>query len=306
MEKPYHVPVLLQETIDGLQIKSAGIYVDLTFGGGGHSREILQHLGKKGMLIAFDHDGDAMANTTTIVDKRFKFVRGNYRYLHNFLRYLGIAAVDGIVADLGVSWHQFDTAQRGFSFRFDNAMNMSMNAAASLNAADVVNTYPKDDLARILRDYGEIEKSHHIAKMIVQARESAYIKTSTDFINAIKTALPKYDENKMLARIFQALRIEVNDEINALEQGLRHCAKSLRSGGRLAVISYHSLEDRMVKNFMRYGNRDGNITKNEYGNTCTPFSVIACGKKQVITASEQEIAENNRARSAKLRIAEKC
>ena len=299
---PYHLPVLLAESIDGLQIKPDGVYADLTFGGGGHSQEILRRLGKKGRLVAFDHDADAKTNADAIRDRRFTFVPGNFRFLHNHLRYLGIAGVDGILGDLGVSWHQFDTAERGFSFRFNAALDMRMNAQSALTASDVLNNYDEGQLAQIFARYGEVDKAALLARMIAQARILAPIDTTEDLLGSVKNALPKFGENKFLAKIFQALRIEVNGEMAALEQTLEHCAKALKQGGRLAVITFHSLEDRMVKNFIKAGSIDGTITKDIYGNCLTPFAA-ACKKPTL--PSPQEIAGNSRARSAKLRVAER-
>jgi 16S rRNA (cytosine1402-N4)-methyltransferase len=298
----YHLPVMLAESIDGLDIKPNGAYVDLTFGGGGHSREILRRLDKKGRLVAFDQDGDAQTNAQAISDKRFTFVRGNFAYLHNYLRYLGIASVDGILGDLGVSWHQFDTAERGFSFRFNAALDMRMNTEAKITASDILNGYEVQDLARILRQYGELDKASVIARMIVQARDIAPITMVGDLLSAIKDALPKAGEHKFLAKIFQALRIEVNREMEALEQALIHSAKALTAGGRMVVITYHSLEDRAVKNFIRAGNIDGTSQKDIYGSANAPFTAVC---KKPILPTEQEIADNPRSRSAKLRIAEK-
>ncbi|GHT14878.1 ribosomal RNA small subunit methyltransferase H [Bacteroidia bacterium] len=298
----YHLPVLLCESVDGLQIEPSGTYVDLTFGGGGHSIEMLKRLNRKGRVIAFDQDADAQKNATAIGDKRLTLVQSNFRFFHNHLHHLGIAQVNGVLGDLGVSWHQFDTAQRGFSFRFDAPLDMRMNQQGTLMASDIVNNYAVENLTRIFTLYGELDKAYSIAKMIVQARNTAPLNTINDLLNALKNVLPKFDEHKYLAKIFQALRIEVNGEMTALEQALQHCNRSIMAGGRMVMITYHSLEDRIVKNFVKTGNAAGEVKKDMFGATNAPFAAV---NKKVILPTEQEIASNSRARSAKLRIAEK-
>ncbi|MDR2292757.1 MAG: 16S rRNA (cytosine(1402)-N(4))-methyltransferase RsmH [Prevotellaceae bacterium] len=299
MNEMYHIPVLLNESIDALNINPAGIYVDVTFGGGGHSREILKRL-TTGKLVAFDSDSDTEVNK--INDDRFIFVRNNFRFLHNFLRYNKINEVDGILADLGVSSHHFDDASRGFSFRHNAKIDMRMNKNAVFSATQLLNEYAESELKRIFRDYGELTNAYQLAKIIVEKRSKMPIKTVEDFLTAIKQVTPKKDENKFLAKVFQSLRIEVNKEIDALEQLLVHSFKSLKNKGRLVVITYHSVEDRLVKNFMRSGNTDGTIKKDFYGNTDCPFKLIT---RKPIVPNDAEIEKNSRARSAKLRIAEK-
>ncbi|MDR0755045.1 MAG: 16S rRNA (cytosine(1402)-N(4))-methyltransferase RsmH [Prevotellaceae bacterium] len=299
MNEMYHIPVLLNESIDALNINPSGIYVDVTFGGGGHSREIMKRL-TVGKLIAFDSDSDAEVNK--INDDRFIFVRNNFRFLHNFLRYNEINEVDGIIADLGVSSHHFDDASRGFSFRHNAKIDMRMNKNSDFSAAKLLNEYDEIELKRIFQNYGELTNAKHLAKIIVEKRNKIPIKTVDDFLIAIKPITPEKDEKKFLAKVFQALRIEVNKEIDALEQMLVHSYKSLKNKGRLVVITYHSIEDRMVKNFMRSGNTDGKIEKDFYGNTDCPFELIT---RKPIVPCAAEIEKNSRARSAKLRIAEK-
>ncbi|MDR3227073.1 MAG: 16S rRNA (cytosine(1402)-N(4))-methyltransferase RsmH [Prevotellaceae bacterium] len=299
MNKTYHIPVLLTESVDALNINPAGIYVDVTFGGGGHSREILNKL-TTGKLVAFDRDSDAEANK--INDDRFIFVRNNFKFLHNFLRYNEIAEVDGILADFGVSSHHFDDASRGFSFRYNAEIDMRMNKNSDFSAAKLLNEYSESELKRVFRDYGEIDNAGLLAKIIVEKRNEKQIKTVDDFLEIIKPRTPKKDENKFFAKVFQALRIEVNQEIDAIEQMLVHSLKSLKNNGRLVVITYHSLEDRLVKNFMRSGNIDGKIEKDFYGNVNCPFKLIT---RKAVVPSDSEIEENSRARSAKLRVAEK-
>ena len=299
MSTTYHIPVLLSESIDALNINPRGIYVDVTFGGGGHSREILKRL-TTGKLVAFDHDSDAEANK--IDDDRFIFIRNNFKFLHNFLRYNDIAEVDGILADIGVSSQHFDKAVRGFSFRYNAEIDMRMNKNSDFSAAKLLSKYDEIELRRVFRNYGELDNANAIAKIIVETRRQQQIKTVEEFLNALEPVTPKKDANKFLAKVFQALRIEVNNEIEALEQLLAHSLKSLKSQGRLVVITYHSLEDRLVKNFMRSGNADGKIEKDFYGNIKTPFKVIT---RKAIVPSDLEIEKNGRARSAKLRIAEK-
>jgi len=296
----YHTPVMLQECIDGLNIKPGGTYVDVTFGGGGHSREIMKHLGADGRLLAFDQDADAQQNL--IVDDRFTFIDQNFRYLKNFCRLHDAVPVDGILADLGVSSFQFDQAERGFSIRFDAELDMRMNQASDLSAKEVVNNYAEADLHRIFGMYGEIQNSKSLAKTIVTARLNAPINTVADLKNAIQNLIPRGKENKYLAQVFQALRIEVNQELEALKDFLLQSAEVLVSGGRLVVMSYHSLEDRLVKNFIAKGKFSGEVVKDLYGNDQKPLDAVSRG---AIVASEEEIQLNNRARSAKLRIAVK-
>lgn len=296
----YHVPVMLKECIDGLNIDPDGTYVDVTFGGGGHSREILKHLGPKGRLIAFDQDADAQRNI--IDDERFVFVDQNFRYLKNFCRLHGAIPVNGILADLGVSSHQFDEADRGFSIRFDAELDMRMNQLGELTAKDVVNNYSVADLHRIFGIYGEIQNAKSLAETIATARLNASIVTIADLKNVISNRIPKGKENKYLAQVFQALRIEVNQELEALKDFLIQSAEVLGIGGRLVVMSYHSLEDRLVKNFIAKGKFSGEVEKDLYGNDNKPLDAVSRG---AITASAEEITNNNRARSAKLRIAVK-
>lgn len=299
----YHVPVLLTETVDGLNITPNGTYVDVTFGGGGHSREILQRLGSKGKLIAFDQDSDTQSNAKSIDDKRLTLIRGNFRFLQNYLRYNNIDDVDGVLGDLGVSWHQFDTADRGFSFRFDAPLDMRMNTQGKLTARDVVNKYNVEELSRIFSLYGELENAYKLSKLIENARSKEGIETIKDFTDAIASVLPKFDEHKYLAKVFQALRIEVNREMLALEQMLTQTAKVVKHGGRISIITYHSLEDRMVKNFIKSGNTEGKVVKDIFGNSFAPFKAV---NKKVILPTETEIQQNTRARSAKLRVAERA
>lgn len=300
MENNYHVPVLLQECIDGLAIKPDGVYVDVTFGGGGHSREILKHLNDKGVLIAFDQDPDAQRNK--IDDPRFRFVDQNFGYLKNNLRLLGYKQVDGILADLGVSSHQFNEPERGFSIRFDADLDMRMDRQRPLTAAIVLNTYAEEDLHKIFGLYGEVQNAKSLARTIVTSRLENPIQTLADFKSAIAAHIPRGKENKYMAQVFQALRIEVNAEIEVLERFLEQCADVLKPGGRLVVMSYHSLEDRPVKNFLAKGKFRGEVEKDFFGNDQKPFSVIT---RKAIVADEDEVARNNRARSAKLRIGEK-
>jgi 16S rRNA (cytosine1402-N4)-methyltransferase len=295
----YHNPVMLQECIDGLNIKPGGIYVDVTFGGGGHSREIMKHLGK-GRLIAFDQDADAQQNLLT--DEGFEFVDQNFRYLKNFCRLHGAIPVDGILADLGVSSYQFDQADRGFSIRFDAELDMRMNQSSELTAKQVVNTYAEAELHRIFGIYGEIQNAKSLARTIVTARLNGPLNTIADLKNAIAGLIPRGKENKYLAQVFQALRIEVNQELEALKDFLIQAAEVLAVGGRLVVMSYHSLEDRLVKNFIAKGKFSGEVEKDFYGNDQKPLEAVSRG---AITATNEEIKENNRARSAKLRIAVK-
>ncbi len=299
-ELTYHVPVLLKESVDGMNICPNGTYVDVTFGGGGHSREILSRLEKDGRLLGFDQDEDAERNI--VDDPRFIFVRSNFRYLHNFLRYHNIEKVDAILADLGVSSHHFDDSERGFSFRFDGAFDMRMNKRAGLTAADVVNTYAEERLADIFYLYGELKNSRKLASVIVKARANGQIKTIGEFLEIIKPLFGREREKKELAKVFQALRIEVNQEMEALKEMLTAATEALKPGGRLVVITYHSLEDRMVKNIMKTGNVEGKTTQDFFGNLQTPFKLV---NNKVIVPDEEEIERNPRSRSAKLRIAEK-
>lgn len=295
----YHIPALLNETIEGLNIKPDGVYVDVTFGGGGHSREILSRLGKNGKLIGFDQDEDAVKNA--LDDPRFIFVRSNFQYLKNFLRYHNIDKVDGVLADLGVSSHHFDEAERGFSFRFEGALDMRMNTKSPLTAAVLLNTYTEEQLADVFYLYGELHNSRKIAKTIVNARSKTPFNTIFPFIEVLKPYFGREKEKKDMARVFQALRIEVNKEMDVLKSLLEQSLEVLNPEGRLVVLTYHSLEDRLVKNFFRSGNFEGKLEKDFYGNVLSPLKAI---NNKVIIADETEIARNPRARSAKLRIAE--
>ncbi|MDD5184367.1 MAG: 16S rRNA (cytosine(1402)-N(4))-methyltransferase RsmH [Paludibacter sp.] len=295
----YHIPALLKETIDGLNIHPDGVYVDVTFGGGGHSREILARLGKKGKLIGFDQDEDALKNV--IKDPRFIFVKSNFSYLKNFLRYHNIEKVDGILADLGVSSHHFDEAERGFSFRFDGALDMRMNTKSPLTAAVLLNTYSEEKLADVFYLYGELHNSRKIARTIVNARTQAPFNRIFPFIEVLKPYFGREKEKKDMARVFQALRIEVNKEMDVLKSLLEQSLEVLNPEGRLVVLTYHSLEDRLVKNFIRSGNFEGKIEKDFYGNVLSPMKAI---NNKVIVADKAEIESNPRSRSAKLRIAE--
>lgn len=297
----YHIPVLLKETVDGLAPRPEGIYVDVTFGGGGHSREILSRLSAKGHLYSFDQDADAEQNIPQD-DSRFTFVRSNFRYLKNWMRYYGVEQVDGILADLGVSSHHFDDEERGFSFRFDAPLDMRMNERAGTTAADIVNNYSEERLADIFYLYGEMKNSRRLASALVKARASARILTINDLLTVVKPLMPREREKKDLARVFQALRIEVNHEMDALQEMLEAALKVLRPGGRLSVLTYHSLEDRMVKNFIRAGRIDGRVQQDFFGRRLTPLKAI---NNKVILPSEAEQESNPRSRSAKLRIAEK-
>ena len=295
----YHIPALLAETIDGLDIKPDGVYVDVTFGGGGHSREILSRLGEKGKLLGFDQDEDAVKNS--IDDERFIFVRSNFRYMTNFLRYHNIEKVDGILADLGVSSHHFDEAERGFSFRFDGALDMRMNIKSPLTAAVLLNTYSEEQLADVFYLYGELHNSRKIARTIVNARLDKPFDRIFPFIEVLKPFFGREKEKKDMARVFQALRIEVNKEMDVLKSLLEQSLDVLKPDGRLVVLTYHSLEDRLVKNFIRSGNFEGKIEKDFYGNVLAPMKAV---NSKVIIADEAELERNPRARSAKLRIAE--
>jgi 16S rRNA (cytosine1402-N4)-methyltransferase len=291
---------MLAECIEGLAIKPSGKYIDVTFGGGGHSREILKHLGKDGLLVAFDQDVDAQRNA--IADDRFVFVDQNFRYLKNFSRLHGAVPADGILADLGVSSHQFDQADRGFSTRFDAELDMRMDQSATLTAKIIVNKYEEAELHKIFGMYGEIQNAKSLARTIVTARLNAPINTIADLKNAIAGLIPRGKENKYLAQVFQALRIEVNQELQALQEFLQQTVDVLAVGGRLVVMSYHSLEDRLVKNFIAKGKFSGELEKDIYGNDNRPFDAVS---RKAIIASDEEIQTNNRARSAKLRIAVK-
>lgn len=296
----YHNPVMLQECIEGLSIKSSGVYVDVTFGGGGHSREILKHLNKSGRLLAFDQDADAQNNIP--IDDRLTFIDQNFRFLKNNCRLHGAIPVDGVLADLGVSSHQFDRPERGFSIRFDADLDMRMDQSSSLTAKEVINTYSEDALHKIFGIYGEIQNAKSLARTIVTARLNAPIETIAQLKDAIHRLIPKGKENKYLAQVFQALRIEVNQELEALEEFLVQAADVLTVGGRLVVMSYHSLEDRLVKNFIAKGKFRGEVEKDFFGNQIKPLEQVS---RKAITASEEEIKQNNRARSAKLRVAVK-
>jgi 16S rRNA (cytosine1402-N4)-methyltransferase len=299
MDTNYHIPVLLSQSVEGLAIRPDGVYVDVTYGGGGHSRKILESL-TTGRLIAFDQDVDA--NQNVIADERLIFVQHNFRFLQNFLRYYGFDQVDGILADLGVSSHDFDVAERGFSFRFDGKLDMRMNQQGSITAEQIVNEYEEADLLRIFRTYGELDNAKKTASVIVEARKKSKIRTTFQLCQVIEPLVPQRIANKYLAKVFQALRIEVNQELDVLRAFLEDAEKVLKPGGRLVVISYHSLEDRLVKNFIQSGDFSGEAEKDFYGNIQLKFKPI--GKKFIIP-SEEEIEVNPRARSAKLRIAEK-
>ncbi len=297
----YHTSVLLDESVTALVGPRDGVYADATYGGGGHTAEILSRLSNKGSVLAFDRDEDAIQNK--IDDSRLTLIRSNFRFIHNHVLYQGYKeGIDGVLADLGVSSHQFDTAERGFSFRFDAPLDMRMNTKAGLTAADVINTYREIDIERILRLFGEVNNSKKLASQICYARDRAKIETTTDLNKAIEPSTPKFAEHKFLAKVYQALRIEVNQEMRSLEKFLSGATTSLKPGGRLVIITYHSLEDRMVKNFIKTGNIDGKIEKDFYGNISAPLRAV---NRKPIIPKEAEIAKNTRARSAKLRIAEK-
>lgn len=296
----YHVPVLLNESINGLDIKPDGIYVDVTFGGGGHSREILRHLGPNGHLYSFDQDADAEQNIVN--DDRFTFVRSNFRYLCNWMRYYGIDHIDGLLADLGVSSHHFDDETRGFSFRFDAPLDMRMNKRAGTTAADILNNYAESQLADIFYLYGEMKSARRIAAAIVKARAAYPIVTTSDLTTVIEPLMRSEREKKDMARLYQALRIEVNHEMDALRDMLLGATRMLGKGGRLSVITYHSLEDRLVKNVMKAGNVEGKIEQDFFGRINSPFRLV---NNKVITPCDEELQNNPRSRSAKLRIAEK-
>ncbi|MBQ2163123.1 MAG: 16S rRNA (cytosine(1402)-N(4))-methyltransferase RsmH [Muribaculaceae bacterium] len=296
----YHIPALLNECINGLNIKPNGTYVDVTFGGGGHSRAIMEHLGEGGRLLGFDQDMDALANRLN--DSRFTFVHANFSFLKNFLRFHDIEHVDGILADLGVSFHHFDAAERGFSFRQDSALDMRMNRSSQEDATSVLMTRGEEELASIFYLYGELKQSRKLAHAIVKQRQQETIDTTGKLVNVVSPFINKKQEKKELAQVFQALRIEVNHEIDVLKRLLQQSLDVLNPGGRLVVITYHSLEDRLVKNFMRSGNVEGRIEKDFYGRVNTPWKLV---NNKVIVASEAEVEANPRSRSAKLRIAEK-
>jgi len=295
----YHNPVLLMESVNGLNIKEDGVYVDVTFGGGGHTKEILNRLGPKGKLLGFDQDEDALMNV--IDDDRFTLINENFRYISQFLKFYGIRKVDGILADFGVSSHQFDKAERGFSTRFDADLDMRMSKKNSVSAYDVVNSYKYDALRRVLFQYGDLRNANAIANKIITSREETAIKTSAQLKEVLKQFLPKHKEHKILAQIYQAIRIEVNQEIQVIKELLEQVPKLLNPEGRLSVISYHSLEDRLVKRFIRDGLFEGEAEKDFYGNVNVPLKKVG----GLIVPSKEEIALNNRARSAKLRIAER-
>ncbi len=305
----YHVPVLLDESIDGLDIRPGGTYVDVTFGGGGHSRAILSRLGKDGRLFGFDQDEDVLGQVPA--DERFTFVRSNFRYLRNWMRYYGVEQIDGLMADLGVSSHHFDDGSRGFSFRFKSKLDMRMNRSATMTAADVVNTYDEQQLCNVFRLYGEVKQARRVAAQLVRARAAHKIETTQQFISAVTgrtmtdeddAELTESRQKKEMARLFQALRIEVNHEMSALQEMLHAATGLLRPGGRLVVITYHSLEDRMVKNIMKAGNVEGRVHQDFFGRTESPFTLV---NNKVIVPSDEEQARNPRSRSAKLRVAER-
>ncbi len=299
-ETTYHIPVLLTQSVDGLITRPDGTYVDVTFGGGGHSREILRRLSPDGRLLSFDQDEDAERNI--VDDQRFTFVRSNFRYLRNFLRYHQVEEVDGILADLGVSSHHFDDSERGFSFRFDGALDMRMNKRAGMTAADIVNTYDEERLANVFYLFGELKNSRKLAAALAKARASQPIATIGQFLDVVKPLFGREREKKELAKVFQALRIEVNHEMDALKEMLAAATQALRPGGRLVVITYHSLEDRLVKNLMKTGNVEGKEDKDFFGRVNTPFRLV---NNKVIVPDQDEVERNPRSRSAKLRIAEK-
>ncbi len=297
----YHIPVLLKESVDGLNVKPDGIYVDVTFGGGGHSKEILSRLGHEGHLFSFDQDADAEANADIDAEGNFTFVRSNFRYLKNWMRYHGVEQIDGLLADLGVSSHHFDDESRGFSFRYDAPLDMRMNKRAGMTAADVVNDYDEERLADVLYLYGEMRNSRKLASMVVKARQRSRIETTQDLMNVVGIKAESRDK-KELAILFQALRIEVNHEMDALKEMLLSATELLKPGGRLSVITYHSLEDRMVKNVMKTGNAEGKRIQDFYGKVETPYSLV---NNKVIQPSQEEQQMNPRSRSAKLRVAER-
>lgn len=296
----YHVPVLLRESVDGLDIKPDGVYIDVTFGGGGHSKEILSRLDGKGHLYSFDQDADAEGNIVN--DDRFTFVRSNFRYIKNWMRYYGVERIDGLLADLGVSSHHFDDESRGFSFRYEAPLDMRMNKRAGQTAADVLNDYDEERIADVLYIYGELKNARRLASAIVKSRQSKRIETTGDLLNTCGILFPKEREKKEMAKLFQALRIEVNHEMDALNEMLNGACDLLREGGRLSVITYHSLEDRIVKNFIKTGNAEGKIAQDFFGRIEAPFKAV---NNKIVVPSEGEQESNPRSRSAKLRIAEK-
>lgn len=301
-ETVYHVPVLLKESVDGLNITEGGNFVDVTFGGGGHSKEIYSRMDKNGHLYSFDQDADAEKNADGFDAERFTFVRSNFRFLKNFMRYYGVEHIDGLLADLGVSSHHFDDSTRGFSFRFEGKLDMRMNQRAGMTAADVVNTYEEERLADVLYLYGELKQSRKIAAALVKARQEKPIETIGDLMEVSKTFFRNEREKKDMAKLFQALRIEVNHEMDALKEMLKSATEMLKPGGRLVIITYHSLEDRIVKNVMKTGNAEGKTEQDFFGRTNSPFTLV---NNKVIVPSEDEQQRNPRSRSAKLRIAEK-
>ena len=294
----YHVPVLLEASVEQMNIRPDGTYCDLTFGGGGHSRHILSFLGEGGRLFSFDQDRDTLANAPD--DEHFNYVESNFRFLRGALRLRGVTEVDGILADLGVSSHHFDATERGFSFRGEAPLDMRMNQRGGRTAADIVNGYDADSLARVLKEYGELDTTWKIASCIVRAREQQPILTTAQLVEAVKPCTPKRDESKFLTKLFQALRIEVNGEMEALKMALEQSLKVLKPGGRLVVISYHSLEDRLVKNFMRSGNFEGKVEQDFFGRQQTPFEVVT---RKAIVPTAEEVERNPRSRSAKMRVA---
>ena len=297
----YHTSVLLDESVSALVGSTDGVYADATFGGGGHTSEILSRLSINGRVLAFDRDSDAIANKPD--DSRLTLIRSDFRWIYNHVLHQGYSeGIDGVLADLGVSSHQFDTAERGFSFRYEAPLDMRMNQEATTTAADIVNGYEYEDLERILRLYGEVDNSRRIAQLICKARETSQIVTTGDLGKAIESALPKFAEHKFLAKVYQALRIELNQEMRSLEKFLTGAARALKPGGKLVIITYHSLEDRMVKNFIKAGNIEGKMEKDFFGNATAPLKAV---NRKPILPQEEEIAANTRARSAKLRIAEK-
>ena len=299
METNYHNPVLLKESVDGLDIREDGIYVDATFGGGGHTREILKRLGPDGKLIAFDQDEEALENAPD--DPRFRLLQENFRHIRRFLKFYGIQKVNGILADFGVSSHQFDSPERGFSTRFNSDLDMRMSKGNKRSAKEVINTYSQEALKNLFSEYGELRNAGAIARQLVQRRRETPINTTGELVDTLKHLAPRGKENKMMAQVFQALRIVVNEELSAIREFLEQTAELLDPGGRLSVISYHSLEDRLVKRFMKSGNFDGTVEKDFYGNPIRPFKTIG----KLIVPGEEEILANNRARSARLRIAER-
>lgn len=299
-EQTYHIPVLLHESIEGMNLRAKGTFVDVTFGGGGHSKEILRCMDAESRLFSFDQDEDAEQNIVN--DKRFTFVRSNFRYLSNFLRYYNVDGVDAVLADLGVSSHHFDDSERGFSFRFNGKLDMRMNKRAGMTAADIVNNYDEERLADLFYLYGELKNSRKIASALIKARSQKKLETIEEFLDVIKPLFGKDREKKELAKVFQALRIEVNQEMEALKEMLYAATRALKPGGRLVVITYHSLEDRMVKNIMKTGNVEGKVEQDIFGRTDCPFKLV---NNKVIVPSDEEIERNPRSRSAKLRIAEK-